>query len=191
MKILLDPGHGGGKPGAVYEVRESDIALAVSLRCSNTLRRLGHDVFLTRDRDAGLSLADRLYAIDRYGAEIFVSVHCNASLDNGIHGLETYYRDDRDFPLANLVHKTLSAYTGRKVIGLFQDEARLGKRLTVLSDGKIPSALVEIGYLSSAEDRAYLTENMTTVADVLAHGIDRYACEKEGRVKTSWPDKEA
>lgn len=192
MKILLDPGHGGDQPGAVYGGgNEKDITLAVCLRCANTLRRLGHDALLTRDRDETLPLQMRLRMIDEYKADAFLSVHCNADASGHAHGLETYYRDDRDYPLANLVHKTATAYTGRTVIGLFQDEARLGKRLAVLSDDKVPSALVEIGYLSSDEDRAYLTENMTTVADVLAHGVDWWACQKQGKEKTNWPEMKA
>uniref|UniRef100_A0A6M3LFS6 Putative N-acetylmuramoyl-L-alanine amidase n=1 Tax=viral metagenome TaxID=1070528 RepID=A0A6M3LFS6_9ZZZZ len=185
LRIVGDPGHGDDKPGAVYGgTAEKDINLAVCLRFANVARALGHDVFLTRDRDTGLSITDRLKAIDEYKADVFLSVHCNA-IENAptVNGIETYYRDDMDFPFANLIHKTMAAHSGRRNIGLFQDVVRLGKRLAVLSDDKVPSALVELGFLSNPSDRAYLIENISTIGELLAHGVDWYAHEKAGKIK--------
>jgi N-acetylmuramoyl-L-alanine amidase len=189
MKILLDPGHGGNQPGAVYGgVEEEDVTLAVGLRCAHLLRLLGHDALLTRDRDANVSLSERLIMINEYQAAAFCSIHCNASAAGGkAHGAETYYRDDQDWPLANCLQKVLTIYTGEKNVGIFQDIARLNKRLTVLNDEKIPSALVELGYLSNFADRTYLINNINTVGEVLAHGIDWFACLKDGRTKEVWP----
>ncbi len=189
MKILLDPGHGGNQPGAIYGgVEEEDVTLAVGLRCANVLRLLGHDVLLTRDRDVGISRMERLGLINQYQAEAFCSIHCNASPDGEkANGTETYYRDDQDWPLANCIQKALTTYTGMKNIGIFQDIARLHKRLTVLNDEKIPSALIETGFLSNAADWAYLINNINTLGEVLAHGIDWFACLKEGKKKEAWP----
>ncbi len=189
MKFLIDPGHGGNQPGAVYAgVEEEDITLAVALRCSNVLRDLGHSVILTRDRDIGVSLTERLKMIDEFKADAFVSIHCNATASGEkAHGVETYYRDDRDWPLANCLQQCYSTFSGGRSVGIFQDIARLHKRLTVLNDLNVPSALIEIGYLSNPDDRAYLIENISTAGELVAHGADWFACLKEGREKTIWP----
>lgn len=190
MRILLDPGHGGDAPGAVYgNAREEDITLAVAFRCSNVLRdKLDHDVFLTRDRDTGIALVERVRLMNEYKAEAFISIHCNAS-PNGekAHGVEVFFRDDEDKPLAQSIDECLVAYSGLKNVGIFQDELQLKKRLTVLNNDKLPCALVELGYLSNPGDRAYILENISTIGEVLAHGIDLFACKKAGREKSTWP----
>jgi len=189
MRIIGDAGHGGDQPGAVYGGHEEeDITLAVALRFSNVLRQLGHEALLTRDRDKTLTITERLKMIDQFRAEAFVSIHCNAYLpDPSVRGCETYYRDDMDFPLANCIQQLLAAATGGKDGRIFQDERRLGKRLGILNDGKIPSALVEIGYLTNADNRAYLIENINTIGEVLAHGVDWFAHLRAGTNKTVWP----
>jgi len=189
MKILLDPGHGGSQPGAVYAgVKEKDVNLAVALRCGKVLRDLGHDALFTRDADETLSLSDRLRMIDQYHAEVFVAIHCNASsTGEQAHGCETYYRDTHDYPLANSIQTVLAAYTGMKDRGVLQDEKELKKRLTVLNDLDVPSALVELGYLSNPSEEKYIIDDINTLGEVLAHGIDDYAHKKAGTVKENWP----
>lgn len=189
MRILIDPGHGGDKPGAVYAgTAEEDVTLVVGLRCANVLRGLGHDVFLTRDRDTGVPLVERIRLVNEYKAQVFLSIHCNAS-PNGekAHGAETYYRDDEDELLARCVQDALCAHAGMKDNGIFQDQMRLKKRLTVLNNHDLPCALVELGYLSNPSDRSYMTENMSTLGEILAHGVDWYTCIKGGVEKTNWP----
>jgi len=189
MKILIDPGHGGDQPGAVYNgIEEEDITLAVGLHAANILRSLGHDVFLTRDKDIGISLSQRLKMIEDAGCDAMVSIHCNAS-PNGekAHGTETYFRDDRDYPLANCLQQVFITYAGMKDRGVLQDQGALGKRLTVLNNLDIPSALIELGYLSNPDDRAYLIENMNTAGELVAHGADWFAHLKAGTNKELWP----
>ncbi len=190
MKILIDPGHGGDDPGAVYAgMEEEDVTLAVGLRCANVLREvLGHDVFLTRDRDIGIPLVERVRLMNEYKCEAFVSIHCNAATEERVAGIETYYRDTRDKVLAECVQQMLATYTGGINTGAFRDELRLKKRLAVLNNSdKIPCALVEMRYLSNPGDRSYLINNINTLGEVIAHGIDWYAHIDAGRVKEVWP----
>ena len=189
MRILIDPGHGGAASGAVYSgVAEEDITLAVSFRCANVLRTLDHEVFMTRDRDTGISLPERVRLANEYKAQAFLSIHCNASPDGERpHGCETYYRDAEDKPLAECVQRMLATYTGGMDAKVYQDEARLKKRLAVLNNDKLPCALVELGYLSNPYDRAYLVGNINTAGEILAHAIDWYACLVSGREKAVWP----
>lgn len=188
MKFLLDPGHGGDKPGAVYGgVEEEDVTLAVAFRASNVLRGLGHDVYLTRDRDTGISLPERVRLMNEYRAEAFISIHCNAATDPRPHGVEAFYRDNDDELLARCCHDALHLYCGLAERGVHQDELQLKKRLAVLSNLTLPCSLVELGFLSNPDDRKYIVENINKLGEVLAHGIDWFSCIKGGVIKKDWP----
>lgn len=90
--VVLDPGHGGKDPGAVaFGLREKDLNLQIALKMEKELQRLGADVRLTRRDDRYLKLSERTELANRWGADIFVSVHINA-LPAGRHatGIEIY-----------------------------------------------------------------------------------------------------
>jgi len=188
MKFLFDAGHGGGKPGAIFdpdaavsgdEVVEKDLNLEVVLTAGRLLRDKGHSVLYTRDRDVNLDNLRRKEMINDYKPDAFISIHCNASEEHKSKGVEAFYRDDRDYPLANIIQQTLAARTGLKDRGVFQDTGQLGKRLTVLDDSeKTPAALVEIGFIDNAVDRMYITKNIFTVAEGIADAIHSYAMQK-------------
>jgi N-acetylmuramoyl-L-alanine amidase len=92
-RIVVDPGHGGKDPGAigVSGVREKDVVLDLSRRLARRLRRAGHDVVLTREADVFLSLPERTTLANAARADLFLSVHANASDNRAAAGIETYY----------------------------------------------------------------------------------------------------
>ena len=91
-KIVLDPGHGGHDPGAQGYAVEKDVTLAIAKRLATILHeRLGATAILTRTDDATLALADRTARANAEGADLFVSIHTNASPGGRLHGVETYY----------------------------------------------------------------------------------------------------
>lgn len=178
MKIILDAGHGGNDPGAVAKgMQEKDIALEVVLKLLNLLRVAGHNVLLTRDRDIYISPADRLSMIKRYSPECFVSVHCNSSNNPQAHGIETIYRDDYDFPLAQAIHRALIANTEMRDRGIKNDIAELGRRLAVLGSLKTPACLCEIGFISNEDDREKMDEDaeLEKIASAIEEGIREWA----------------
>ncbi len=90
--IVIDPGHGGKDPGAVYNgTMEKDINLDVSKRLANVLRVAGYTVHLTRTEDKFLSLEERPQIAKKHKADLFISIHTNANPKKHIHGFETYY----------------------------------------------------------------------------------------------------
>jgi N-acetylmuramoyl-L-alanine amidase len=94
LKIVIDPGHGGKDPGAigVGGIKEKDVVLAIALRLRDELRSWpGVDVVLTRDRDVFLSLEERTALANAERADLFVSIHANASPNAATSGVETYY----------------------------------------------------------------------------------------------------
>ena len=94
-RVVLDPGHGGKDFGAVGPsgVREKDVTLDVAHRVAPVLAGQGMQVVLTRDDDRFVSLEERTARANAFGADLFVSVHCNASESKGRKGIETYVLD--------------------------------------------------------------------------------------------------
>jgi N-acetylmuramoyl-L-alanine amidase len=91
--VVIDPGHGGsntGAAGAVPGVREKQVTLAVATRVRELLVTRGIDVVLTRADDRTLTLRQRGALADRLGADVFVSIHANASATRAQRGFETY-----------------------------------------------------------------------------------------------------
>jgi N-acetylmuramoyl-L-alanine amidase len=92
--VVIDPGHGGENPGARGPggSLEKDIALAIARRLRVELvNARGLQVFLTRDKDVDLELDDRTAIANNYKADLFVSIHANASRARGAKGSEVYF----------------------------------------------------------------------------------------------------
>jgi N-acetylmuramoyl-L-alanine amidase len=93
-RIVVDPGHGGHDPGAIGAggVREKDVVLQIGLKLAKELKDdLGLDVVMTRSTDVFLELQERTAIANQVGADLFVSVHANASPNRNTAGIETYY----------------------------------------------------------------------------------------------------
>ncbi len=93
-RIVVDPGHGGHDPGAIGagKTMEKDIVLAMGLKLAERLRtELGMDVVMTRSTDIFIPLEERTAIANKVNADLFVSIHANASLNRNTTGIETYY----------------------------------------------------------------------------------------------------
>jgi N-acetylmuramoyl-L-alanine amidase len=90
--VVLDPGHGGSNLGAMGATGQSEkhLALALAHRVADRLRARGIAVELTRTTDRTLTLRQRVAHADRVPADLFVSLHANASPSRTQHGYETY-----------------------------------------------------------------------------------------------------
>lgn len=96
--IVLDAGHGGKDPGAIGPggTREKDITLALVLRAKKALEAARPDVqvALIRSDDTFIGLVDRTAIANTMNADLFISIHCNASTNHSSRGVETYYLDN-------------------------------------------------------------------------------------------------
>jgi len=94
--VVVDPGHGGRDPGAigVGGLREKDVNLRLAHRLRERLEARGFDVVLTRSDDRTLSLEERTAIAESARADLFVSLHANASRRHGSRGFEVYYLDE-------------------------------------------------------------------------------------------------
>ncbi|HLG56264.1 MAG TPA: N-acetylmuramoyl-L-alanine amidase [Vicinamibacterales bacterium] len=104
-RIVVDPGHGGHDPGAKARgLTEADLVLDVALRLEKLLlKEAGVEVVLTRRTNTYVSLEERTAIANRVGADLFLSIHSNASANDSARGVETYFLNFAPNPEAEAV----------------------------------------------------------------------------------------
>ncbi|MEK6697055.1 MAG: N-acetylmuramoyl-L-alanine amidase [Candidatus Deferrimicrobiota bacterium] len=93
VRVMIDPGHGGKDPGAIGPtgLKEKDVVLAIGRKIREKLSRSGEfDVRMTRDEDVFIPLEERTAMANKGRADIFVSIHINASRNRSAEGFSTY-----------------------------------------------------------------------------------------------------
>ena len=92
-RIVIDAGHGGHDPGAQGNgINEAELTLDVALRLQKLLEKQpGVEVVMTRDTDVFIPLEERTAIANREGADLFLSIHANASRNAEARGIETYF----------------------------------------------------------------------------------------------------
>jgi len=167
--VVIDPGHGGDDPGAIYphntdpkliEVKEKDFNLDISLKLYDLLKKSGIRVEMTRQDDRSLRLEDRYELANNLNASLFVSIHINSYKMSSASGTSTYFN-----PSINAVSYGIS---GKRAAQLLQNELikELGtidvgvKELTPkmkYSNTRMPIVLAEVAYISNESDRKNLS----------------------------------
>ncbi|MBL8135294.1 MAG: N-acetylmuramoyl-L-alanine amidase [Acidobacteria bacterium] len=103
-RIVIDAGHGGHDPGTLTSgTNEARLVLDVALRLEKLLAKDGFDVVLTRRTDTFIPLEQRTAIANREGADLFLSIHANASRDPKARGIEVYYLSFASNPEAEAV----------------------------------------------------------------------------------------
>ena len=181
---MLDPGHGGSDSGAVGPngVREKDVTLQVAQKVQRLLEGAGAHVVMTRttDRDVygpnasdGQELQARVDVAERTpGADLFLSIHCNAFSNPMANGTETYsyYGSIEGGRLAAILQEELLAAGG------LQDRGAKEANLYVLKHSSIPASLVELAFISNEREEALLTSEdfQNKMAFAIAKGLSRF-----------------
>ena len=176
FSVVIDPGHGGPDPGAIGigGIRETDVVLEVSKIVKKLLSDKGIKVRLTRKNEVDLNLPRRVSIANNSDADIFVSIHANASRGKrrDINGLETFYfRGWRGRLLARRIQKQiLRVSPGSPDRGVKQG------RYYVIKNTRMPAVLVEIGFLTGRLDARRLekTAHRKRMAYAIAKGILEY-----------------
>jgi N-acetylmuramoyl-L-alanine amidase len=150
-RVVVDPGHGGRDTGAVGSggLREKDVTLDIAHRVAAILGAQGLRVVLTRDDDRFVSLEERTARANESAADLFVSIHCNASENKGHRGVETYVldttRDEIAARVAARENATTQAATAElaSILGGLRlaDQSQRSSRLARLLERSASSAL--------------------------------------------------
>jgi N-acetylmuramoyl-L-alanine amidase len=119
-RVVIDAGHGGHDPGAQANgLVESELTLDVALRLQKLLEKQpGIEVVMTRDSDVFIPLQERTAIANREGADLFLSIHANASRSSSARGIETYFLNFAKNPEAEAVAARENAGSGQSMHSL-------------------------------------------------------------------------
>jgi N-acetylmuramoyl-L-alanine amidase len=119
-RIVIDPGHGGHDPGAIANgVTEAELVLDIALRLEQLLlKQPGVEVVLTRRTNVFVPLEERTAIANREDADLFLSIHANASRNRQARGVETYFLNFASNPQAEAVAARENAGSSRTMRNL-------------------------------------------------------------------------
>lgn len=169
--VVIDPGHGGHDNGGQWgKVYEKHLALDTALRLEGYLKRMGYRTVMTRRGDYFVSLQDRAKIANRYRDAIFVSIHFNYTWKQQVCGMETFYYNAGGQPIARYVQSAMVRNTRT------EDRNAKFARFYVIRNTKMPSILVEGGFVSNPRERERMKSAVFRegIARGVAEGIARY-----------------
>lgn len=192
--VYLDPGHGGrdvGAEGRYYYEKSLTLRLASKVRA--LLIKRGFKVIMSRRSDVYLSLQSRAAAANRSKADVMVSIHFNSAANKKVYGLETYcmtpagasssnakkidYKkypgnnyDKNNFALAYLMQRAMLQHSRAL------DRGVKHARFLVIKEAKMPSVLVECGFLSNPNSEKIIGSDryLNQIARGIAQSIINY-----------------
>ena len=169
VTVMLDAGHGGINPGAVYEGRqEKDDALALVLAMGPILQNNGIDVLYTRTTDVYQTPLQKAELANEANVDYFVSIHRNSfPEDNVVSGVESLVYDlsGVKYEMAQNINAQL------ETVGFVDLGVKARPNLIVLRRTKMPAVLVEAGFINSDTDNMLFDANFQAIAQAIADGI--------------------
>ena len=177
--VVIDPGHGGHDSGAIgiNSIREKNIVLRIALETEalNALSKESHlQIYLTRYTDTFISLKDRSIIPKILKADLFISLHCNNSINPDARGIEVYlYNQQNIFMKESLVFATSLENEFKSSIGFESRGIKIANFQVIKDVSRIcKSVLFEIGYLSNRDEARYLDKNIEIIASMLLKSIN-------------------
>ena len=192
MRIMIDPGHAGRNvdPGAVNQstgLQEADVALFVSKLVETQLLAAGHEVKLTRtdwEQAETDDLNVRTSLSNDWGADLFVSIHCNSAVSPNAAGYEVWTSpgDTEGDALATCIYAQIAIeFPDRTGRADYSDgDPDKESRFYVLVHTDAPACLVEMAFISNDEEAALLSDSarQERYARAIARGVTDYAVLK-------------
>lgn len=174
--MCIDPGHGGDETGAVSKNgkrQEKDDNLKLSLKIKDELEKNDVKVIMTREKDDTVSLKERCVIANDNNADLFVSVHRNSS-DDGT-GMEVWIKDypsDEEISLAEDILSALVTASSLKDRGVKRGyRNKSGNNYYVNGNTKMPSCLIEVGFITNEADNGNFDKNIDSYASAVAAAI--------------------
>ena len=181
IRIYIDQGHNPVNPNAGAEgngYREQDIVYAIGIALSEILTSAGIETRLSRPTpttqlgtSTATSLAARVNDANSWGADYFISLHANASSAPSASGTEGYVfaLNTPAAALSRDIVAGIAEATGLRDRGVFARPS-----LYVLRRTRMPATLIELGYITNANDARLMNENPRLFARGILNGILRY-----------------
>ncbi|MBQ9921683.1 MAG: N-acetylmuramoyl-L-alanine amidase, partial [Clostridia bacterium] len=181
ITVIVDPGHGGTDVGALgyvsegdKAINEKDINLLTATAAARNLEKLGATVIMTRTDDVTMELSERMQFVDDTHADLCISVHHN-SLDytsniTRVRGFVGLWWDNSGALLAKTLSGTVTRTLSR------YERTPSPQKLAMCRNHKYPSALLEMAFMTSAEEYESITTpaNINLAGEAIANGVVEY-----------------
>lgn len=186
-KVVIDAGHGGldsGKVG-IGNILEKEVNLAIAWKVQENLELAGIETVMTRESDRGLydeneenkkqqDMKKRCTVVNESGADLAVSIHQNSYTEESVCGPQVFYYEtsQKGKELAQILQGALN-----ENLGIVRPrEIKADHTYYILKKTRIPTVIVECGFLSNAEEAEKLTseEYQEQVAEAICEGIRNY-----------------
>ena len=180
MKIFLDAGHSdGGDAGAEgFNLREQDITFGIVMHLIKKLSDVGFEIMVSRENaedvlgeNVSTSLSKRISLANTWGADVFISIHCNASANSAANGTEvyTFNTSGKAFSLAKKIQSKIVEILGTT------DRGTKTANFAVLRETSMPAVLVETAFISNKEDSDKLRTRQSDFANAIFMAVcDEY-----------------
>jgi N-acetylmuramoyl-L-alanine amidase len=175
ITIFLDPGHGGSDYGCVHnDLIEKEVNLKIALKLKSLLESAGYGVIMRRTSDEGKSMDEIANMANNSGADLFLSIHNNASRSPTSMGTETYWSANGvtgSSQFAASIQSNLVSEIGRPNRGVKTADFK------VIKNTRITAALVECVFLSNPDEANLIKDDsfLDKIARGLFNGISNYA----------------
>ena len=167
-KVWIDAGHGGGDCGAVgcvSGVYEDDVVLDIALKAKKLLIAQGLEVGMTRETDVFVGLSERARRANNWGADLFVSIHCN-SFNKSAHGIEIFCYADKYKSMAEKIYKPILATVPYSV-----NRGVKTANYAVLRETNMSAVLLETAFIDNSNDIKYLINDKDKFALGICKGV--------------------
>lgn len=185
LKIFIDPGHGGSDPGAIYSkivngkkvsFNEKDLNLDISLRLKEKLKSMGYEVHMSRETDKFVDLYDRTKMANSLNADLFISIHNNATENSQTRGTMVLYNPNEN-PNNFISNKQFAQIVLDQIIkevGTQNKGIMARPNLAVLRTSDMPAVLVEVAFGTNSADLELLLNDSfkENVAQAIANAVD-------------------
>ena len=161
--------------------KEKDITLKITQKVEELLKKKGAKVTMTRVKDVdvyGVNATDaqelqaRVDVAENSAADLFISLHINASVNKNVGGFSSYYypKTSHDARVATAIQKRMTNNFGLDDLGIRQANFYVNKR------SSMPSALIEMAFITNAKEEKLLNSNwfQSKLAKAIADGIEDY-----------------
>ena len=169
MKICINAGHCPGlDSGAIGTVlQEADVVKNIAEIVCSDLQAVDYEVLFVQENE----LADITHASNSFGADLFISIHCNAATNTEAQGTETfcYSSGGSGESLAFRIQEQII-----NSLGTVDRGVKYSQGLYVLKYTDCPSVLVETAFISNADDEQLLADRQTDFAHAIARGVTDY-----------------
>ena len=157
MRLYLDPGHGGNDPGATGNgLLEKDLNLDIALRIRDLLNNnyQNVEVNMSRATDVARTLGQRTNEANAWGADYFLSIHCNA-FNGSARGYEDFIHsslsgNSQTAIYQNIMHEEITR------VNQLSNRGKKQQNFHVLRESTMPALLTENGFIDNASDAALM-----------------------------------